>query len=117
MSVGFIVDEASYCNSKKRPALDAVGVVRDLVVVSVSNTKAARESFVDSGVEENERIEDNRCERMVVLPEPDSPLPTISISHAADQTALALTGRLLLDSLLFLLVATTLFRPGPQPRP
>ena len=74
MSVGFIVDEASYCNSKKRPAFDAVGVVKDFVVVNVSNTKAARESFVDSGVDEKERIEESRCERMVVLPEPDSPL-------------------------------------------
>ena len=74
MSVGFNVDEASYCNSKKSPAFDAVGVVRDLVVVSVSNTKAARESFVDSGVDEKDRIEERRCERMVVLPEPDSPL-------------------------------------------
>lgn len=74
MSVGFIVDEASYCNSKKRPAFDAVGVVKDLVVVSVSNTKAARESFVDSGVEEKDKNEESRCERIVVLPEPDSPL-------------------------------------------
>ena len=72
--MGFIVDEASYCISKKSPAFDAVGVVRDFVVVSVSNTKAARESFVDSGVDEKDRIEASRCERMVVLPEPDSPL-------------------------------------------
>lgn len=71
-----MVDEASYCNSKKRPAFDAVGVVRDFVVVSVSNTKAARESFVDSGVDEKDRIEESRCERMVVLPEPDSPRKT-----------------------------------------
>ena len=74
MSMGFIVEEASYCSSKKSPAFDAVGVVRDFVVVSVSNTKAARESFVESGVDEKDRIEDSRCERMVVLPEPDSPL-------------------------------------------
>ena len=74
MSVGLLVDEASYCSSKKRPAFDAVGVVKDFVVVNVSNTKAARESFVDSGVEEKDRIEESRCERMVVLPEPDSPL-------------------------------------------
>ena len=51
-----------------------MGVVRDLVVVRVSNTKAARESFVDSGVDENDNIEDNRWDLMVVLPEPDSPL-------------------------------------------
>lgn len=74
MSVGLVVDDASYCNSKKSPAFDAVGVVRDFVVVSVSKTKAARESFVESGVDEKERIEESRCERMVVLPEPDSPL-------------------------------------------
>ena len=74
MSMGFIVEEASYCSSKKSPAFDAVGVVRDFVVVSVSNTKAARESFVESGVDEKDRIEESRCERMVVLPEPDSPL-------------------------------------------
>ena len=48
--------------------------MRDLVVVRVSNTKAARESFVDSGVDEKDRIEDNRWDLMVVLPEPDSPL-------------------------------------------
>ena len=74
MSVGFTVDEASYCNSKKRPAFDAVGVVRDFVVVRVSNTKAARESLVDSGVDEKDKMEESRCERIVVLPEPDSPL-------------------------------------------
>ena len=44
------------------------------MVVRVSKTKAARESFVDSGVDEKDRIEESRCERMVVLPEPDSPL-------------------------------------------
>lgn len=54
--------------------MEAVGVVRDLVVVSVSNTKAARESFVDSGVDEKDSIEDNRWDLMVVLPDPDSPL-------------------------------------------
>lgn len=45
-----------------------------MVVVRVSNTKAARESFVESGVEENDRNDDRRCERIVVLPDPDSPL-------------------------------------------
>ena len=54
--------------------MEAVGVVRDLVVVRVSNMKAARESFVDSGVDEKDSIEDNRWDLMVVLPEPDSPL-------------------------------------------
>lgn len=74
MSVGFAADDASYCSSKNRPALDAVGVVTDFVVVNVSKTKAARESFVERGVEENERKEERRWERIVVLPEPDSPL-------------------------------------------
>lgn len=46
----------------------------DLVVVRVSKMKAASESFVDKGVEENDRIDERRCERRVVLPEPDSPL-------------------------------------------
>ena len=79
MSVGFAVDEASYCSSKKRPAFEAVGVVTDLVVVSVSKTNAASESFVDSGVAEKERIEERRWERMVVFPEPDSPLEKLML--------------------------------------
>lgn len=49
-------------------------MVCDLVVVSVSKTKAARESFAESGVEEKERKEERRCDRTVVFPEPDSPL-------------------------------------------
>ena len=55
-------------------------VVRDLVVVRVSKTKAASESLVDRGVEENERIEERKCDRIVVLPEPDSPLMATCIS-------------------------------------
>lgn len=78
--MGFAVEEASYCNSKKRPAFEAVGVVTDLVVVSVSKTNAARESFVDNGVAEKERIEERRWERMVVFPEPDSPLKRCNVS-------------------------------------
>jgi hypothetical protein len=54
--------------------LEAVGVVTVLVVVSVSKTKAARDSFVESGVEEWARSDDSRCDRRVVFPEPDSPL-------------------------------------------
>ena len=54
--------------------MDAVGVVTDLVVVRVSKTNAAYDSFEDSGVEEKERKDDNRCERMVVFPDPLSPL-------------------------------------------
>jgi hypothetical protein len=45
-----------------------------LVVVKVSNTKAARDNFEESGVEENERKDERRCDLTVVLPEPDSPL-------------------------------------------
>jgi hypothetical protein len=30
--------------------------------------------LVESGVEENERREESRCERTVVFPDPDSPL-------------------------------------------
>jgi hypothetical protein len=51
-----------------------VGVVTDLVVVRVSNTKAAYESFEESGVDEKDKNEDNKCERMVVFPDPLSPL-------------------------------------------
>lgn len=80
MRVGFIVDEASYCSSKKRPAFEAVGVVRDFVVVRVSKTKAARDNLVDKGVDEKDSIDDRRCERIVVLPEPDSPRKTIAWS-------------------------------------
>lgn len=74
--------------------MDAVGVVRDLVVVNVSKTNAARDSFVDSGVEEKERMDDRRCERMVVLPEPDSPLrgPVSVRFHNHQQIVPALTG-------------------------
>jgi hypothetical protein len=78
MSVGCSCEEVSYCNSKNRPALEAVGVVEVLVVVRASNTKAANESFFDSGVDENESKADNRCDRMVVFPEPVSPLETLS---------------------------------------
>jgi hypothetical protein len=49
-------------------------VVVVLVVVKVSKMKVARDNLEDSGVEEKERKEDRRCDRMVVLPEPDSPL-------------------------------------------
>ena len=41
-----------YCSSKNKPALDAVGVVAVLVVVRASKTKAAKDSFFDSGVDE-----------------------------------------------------------------
>lgn len=74
INVGLIVEDASYCNSKKSPAFEAVGVVTDFVVVKLSKAKAARESLVDKGVEENDRKEERRCDRIVVLPEPVSPL-------------------------------------------
>ena len=74
MSVGLAVDEASYCSSKNSPAFEAVGVVTDLVVVRVSKIKAASDSLVDKGVEENDRMEESRWDLIVVLPDPDSPL-------------------------------------------
>lgn len=100
--------------------MEAVGVVRDLVVVSVSNTKAARDSLVDNGVEEKERIEERRCERMVVLPEPDSPLQRDDISNALVniyKAAPILTERPPPDFLPDLPILTKLFRPIPRPRP
>lgn len=54
--------------------MEAVGVVTDLVVVRVSKIKAAYESLEESGVDEKDRNDDSRCERMVVLPDPLSPL-------------------------------------------
>jgi hypothetical protein len=74
IKVGFTEDEPSYCSSRKRPAFEAVGVVTDFVVVSVSKTKAAYESLEDSGVDEKDRNEDSKCERRVVFPDPLSPL-------------------------------------------
>jgi len=74
IKVGFTDDDPSYCNSRNRPAFEAVGVVTDFVVVSVSKTKAAYEILLDNGVEENDKNDDSRCERIVVFPEPDSPL-------------------------------------------
>jgi hypothetical protein len=74
MRVGYIAEEVSYWSSKKRPAFDAVGVRADLVVVKLSNTNAAYESLLESGVEEKERKAERRCDLSVVFPEPDSPL-------------------------------------------
>lgn len=74
IKVGCSVEEVSYCSSKNKPDLDAVGVVSDFVVVSVSNTNAAKDSFFERGVDEYCKSEDRRCDRIVVLPEPDSPL-------------------------------------------
>lgn len=74
MRVGCNVDEVSYCSSKNRPDLEAVGVVTDLVVVSVSKTNAANDNFFDRGVDECCKSDESRCDLMVVLPVPDSPL-------------------------------------------
>ena len=74
MSVGCKADAVSYWSSKNKPAFEAVVVVAVLVVVRASKTKAANESFFDSGVAENESRDERRWERMVVLPAPDSPL-------------------------------------------
>ena len=52
-----------------------------MVVVRVSKTKAARDNFVDKGVDEKERMEESRCDLMVVLPEPDSPLVALDVSN------------------------------------
>ena len=54
-----MAEEASYCNSKNSPDFEAVGVVRDFVVVNVSKTNAANEIFVDRGVDEKDRIEES----------------------------------------------------------
>ena len=59
---------------------EAVCVVEDLVVVRVSKTKVASESLEDSGVEEKERKEERRWDRIVVFPEPDSPRKTTAWS-------------------------------------
>ena len=64
----------SYCSSKNRPAFEAVALVAVFVVVRLSKTYAAYESFLESGVEVNDRIDERRCERSVVFPEPGSPL-------------------------------------------
>ncbi len=53
-------EAVSYCSSKKRPAFEAVGVVAVLVVVKVSKTNAASESFVDRGVEDLLRRAESR---------------------------------------------------------
>jgi hypothetical protein len=54
--------------------LEAVGVVAVFVVVKESKTYVARESFVDSGVEDLFRMAVRKWLRSVVFPAPDSPL-------------------------------------------
>jgi hypothetical protein len=54
--------------------LEAVGVVAVLVVVRLSKTYAARESFVDRGVDDLLRRAVRRWARIVDFPAPDSPL-------------------------------------------
>ena len=53
-------------------------MVAVFVLVRVSNTYAASEIFCDRGVEDFARRAVNRCDRIVVLPDPDSPLSSIS---------------------------------------
>lgn len=52
ISVGWSSEAVLYCSSKKSPAFEAVGVVAVLVVVRASNTNAAKESFLERGVDE-----------------------------------------------------------------
>ena len=54
--------------------MEAVGVVTDFVVVRVSKTKAAKESFFERGVAEYSSRAERRCDLNVVLPAPVSPL-------------------------------------------
>ena len=63
------------------------------MVVNVSKTKAARESFVESGVDEKDRNEASRCDRMVVLPEPDSPLQSQETQHLTSKRYKWIGGR------------------------
>lgn len=78
MRVGLTAEDVSYWSSKNKPALEAVGVVAVLVVVKVSKTYAASDSFEDNGVEDLLSRAVSRWERIVDLPEPDSPLQMIS---------------------------------------
>ena len=76
--MGRVCKVVSYCNSKKRPALEAVALVAVFVVVRLSKTYAAYESFLERGVEVNDRKAERRWDRSVVLPEPGSPLVRVS---------------------------------------
>jgi len=72
----------SYCSSRNNPALEAVAVVKDFVVVSASKRYARSETLCESGVDVKPSNEESSCERSVVLPDPDSPLffsPGVSI--------------------------------------
>lgn len=51
-----------------------MGVVTDFVVVRVSKTNAAKESFFERGVAEYSSSAERRCDLNVVLPAPVSPL-------------------------------------------
>lgn len=53
------------------------------VVVNVSKTNAASDSLVDSGVEEKDNKEVNKCDRTVVFPEPVSPLKVCQLAFRA----------------------------------
>ena len=67
-----------YWSSSMRPDLDAEGVVSDLVVVKASKTKLAHSIFLDSGVAEYERRCLSMWPRIVVFPEPVSPLDPLA---------------------------------------
>lgn len=54
--------------------MDAVGVVRDLVVVRESKRKVNKDIFCESGVEVKDKTWESKWERSVDFPEPDSPL-------------------------------------------
>lgn len=51
-------------------------MVTDFVVVRVSKTNAAKDNFFERGVDECCNSDESRCDLMVVLPVPDSPLLT-----------------------------------------
>ena len=53
------------------------------VVVNVSKTNAASDNLVESGVEEKDNKEVNRCDRTVVFPEPVSPLRMCQLAFRA----------------------------------
>jgi hypothetical protein len=70
--------EVLYWSSSMSPDLEAEGVVSDLVVVNASKTKLAHSIFLDKGVAEYERRCLSMCPRIVVFPEPVSPLDPLA---------------------------------------
>jgi hypothetical protein len=82
-----------YWSSSRRPDLEAMGVVSDFVVVKASKTKLACSIFLDKGVAEYESRDLSVCPRMVVFPEPDSPLGELARGGGAAWNTPALTKR------------------------